>query len=175
MQLGQLWTLLTKGWSFRQALRSWVSRLNAMPDMICGHLQIQVMLSELHTDQQQALNLGWGGLEPNYRLRHQHFAKWSKQLPINNINYDQIVQCNLRLCSTVLNFGVLYRMFVCLKTVLWLKVFNIATYMITLAVKLFIESNILFWNLTLYMTWPPMVSHICVWGGLPTDLFLHKT
>lgn len=30
--------------------------------MICGHLQIQVMLSELHTDQKQALDLGWGGL-----------------------------------------------------------------------------------------------------------------
>lgn len=93
--------------------------------------------------------VGWvGGLEPNYRLRHQHFAKWSKQIPINNINYDQIVQRNLRLCSTVLNFGVPYRMFVCLKAILWLKLFNIATYMITLAVKLFIESNFLFWNLT---------------------------
>ena len=32
-------TLLTKGWSFRHALRSWASRLNAMPDMICGLLQ----------------------------------------------------------------------------------------------------------------------------------------
>lgn len=28
-------TQLTKGWSFRHALRSWASRLNAMPDMIC--------------------------------------------------------------------------------------------------------------------------------------------
>lgn len=33
--------LLTKGWSFRHALRSWVSRLNAMPDMICRLLQLK--------------------------------------------------------------------------------------------------------------------------------------
>lgn len=36
---GQCWMLLTKGWSFLHALRSWVSRLNAMPDMTCGLLQ----------------------------------------------------------------------------------------------------------------------------------------
>lgn len=36
---GASYKILTKGWSFRHALRSWASRLNAMPDMICGLLQ----------------------------------------------------------------------------------------------------------------------------------------
>lgn len=40
---GAYLTLLTKGWSFLHALRSCVSRLNAMPDMICGLLQIKTM------------------------------------------------------------------------------------------------------------------------------------